>query len=68
MFENDGMMSMNSTMSHAKMYSGKHSDMQMIAFLHARSNPKLLHGMDDRDIIHVVNIVPCISPRQEPSF
>ena len=49
-------------MSHANMYSGEHSDVQMIAFLHAQFNPKLLHEIDERKIVCMVTLVRCISP------
>ncbi len=48
------MIFMNGTMSHAKMYSGEHTDVQMIAFIHAQSNPNLLHEINECDIVHFV--------------
>lgn len=59
------MTSMNGTMSHAKMYSGEHSDVQMIAFLHSHFNPKYLRETEQRDFVHVVKFVRCICPRQD---
>lgn len=50
------MMFMNGTISYAKMYSGEHSDMQMIAFPHAQFNSNLSREIDERDIVHIVNI------------
>ena len=44
-------------MSHAKMYSREHSDVQMIAFIHAQYKSNPLHETNERHVFQFVKAV-----------